>query len=287
MTKRIIIAFFGIPILLFAVLSHWLYNLPFLIFLVLLNGFALNELHHIFSLKNIKINKTYLIFSGIIMILALYLQSSKDIWNAIGMSAYRAASLPLSLFNMIFILSIGIYFISIIFEKDHKDTILKISCFTFGLFYITYLSGYFLILKTMPEGSYYLFLIILLIWLNDSFAYFGGILFGKKKLPIKASPNKTYAGLYCGIIFSIISIFVSEGIFKEYISLSLFQKIFTGFIFGIIVILSDLLESILKRSVGIKDSKGIFPGHGGILDIFDGWFLTIPLFYFYLKFILA
>ncbi len=278
MTKRIIVASFGIPILLFAVLSHWLYNLPCFIFLALLNGFALNELHHIFSLKNIKINKTYLILSGIIMISALYLQSSKEIWNTI---------LPLSLFNMIFILSIGIYFVSIIFEKDHKDAILKISCFTFGLFYITYLSGYFLILKNMPEGSYYLFLIILLIWLNDSFAYFGGMLFGKKKLPIKASPNKTYAGLYCGIIFSIISVFISEGIFSEHISLSLFQKFFIGTFFGIIVILSDLLESILKRSAGIKDSKGLFPGHGGILDIFDGWFLTIPLFYFYLKFILT
>ena len=118
----------------------------------------------------------------------------------------------------------------------------------------------------------------------DAIHYFGGYFFGKKKLPVKASPNKSYAGLFSGILFSIAAVFLSEWIFKIHISFTLFQKIFIGIIFGFIVILSDLLESILKRSVVIKDSRGLFPGHGGVLDIFDGWFLTIPLFYFYIRY---
>ena len=283
MIKRIIVGIVGIPLLLYVILSNFYYCLPFLLFLILLNGLALNEIHYIFSLKNVKINRIYFITCGILMIISLYIQLLEKIC-ATSFILLLTSPLLNHLFNLIFLLSISIYFISLIFNKDYKDVISKISYFIFGLFYISYLSGYFLLLKSMPDGRYFLFLIILLIWSNDTFAYFGGMLFGKKKLKIKASPNKSYAGIYFGIIFSIISVFISELIFKTHISLSLLQKLFIGFVFGIIVILSDLMESVLKRSAGIKDSKSLFPGHGGVLDIFDGWFLTIPLFYFYIIF---
>ena len=189
------------------------------------------------------------------------------------------------LFNLIFILSISIYFINLVFQKDYKDALTKISYFTFGLFYVTYLSSYSLLLKNIPAGQYFLLLIIVLIWCNDTFAYIGGMLFGRKKLKIKASPNKTYAGCISAIIFSIITVFIIELIFKEHISFTLFEKFFIGIVFGSIAILSDLLESVLKRSVSIKDSKSLIPGHGGALDVLDSWFLTIPLFYFYINYI--
>lgn len=271
MLKRIIVAFLGIPLLIFLILSEFLHGLPFLLFLILLNILALNEMYYIFSLKEIKIDRIYLITCGVLMIICLYLQL-----HYLDNMEY--------LFNIVFILSICIYFISLIFQKDYKDAISKIAYFTFGLFYISYLSSYSLLLKSIRCGQYYLFLIITLIWCNDSFAYFGGLLFGNKKLKIKASPNKTYAGLYAGIAFSIIAVFISELIFKEHVSFTLLEKFFIGIVFGVLVILSDLLESVLKRSVSIKDSKNFLPGHGGVLDVFDSWFLTIPLFYFYINY---
>ncbi len=269
MTKRVVIGIIGIPVLLFAILSDVWRNFPFLFFLIVLNSLALNEMHYIFLLKKINLNKLYFLLSGNLIIISLYLGLCYN--NNID---FR---------HFIFMLSIIIYFISLIFKNNYKDALLKISFFTFGLFYISYLSSYFLLLMHLPGGKYYLFLIVLLIWCNDSFAYCFGMLFGRKKLGVKASPEKSYAGVWGGVFASIVSVFISEMIFKEHLSMSFLQKMIIGTSFGIIVILSDLVESVLKRSVSIKDSKSLFPGHGGVLDIFDGWFLTIPLFYYYIK----
>lgn len=271
MVKRITVGVLGIPLLLFVILSPFRNNLPFLLFLLIINSLGLNELYNIFLLKKIKINRIYFISCGIMMVLGLYLQ------------IHYLKNMDFNLFDLIFILSVCIYFISLIIKKDFHDSISRISYFTFGLFYVSYLSGYFLMLKSLPEGSYYLFLIVMLIWFNDSFACFGGLWLGKKKLGLAASPKKSLAGVYSGIIFSIVSVFICELIFREHLTLSLSQKILIGIVFGFIVILSDLMESVLKRSAGIKDSGHLFPGHGGVLDIFDSWFLTIPLFYFYLR----
>ena len=245
MLKRIIVAFISIPLLLFAVLSKFQYGLPLVLLMIIINGLALNEVHYLISLKKIKIDKIYFITCGVLMIISMHLQT------------YYINNMNY-LFNLVFILSIGIYFISLVFQNDYKDVLLTISCFTFGLFYISYLSSYVLLVKNMPEGSYYLLMIVLLIWANDSFAYFGGKFLGKKKLPVKASPNKTYAGVYTGVLFSIGAVFLTCLIFKNHLSITFLQKMAIGIVFGIIVIFSDLLESVLKRSVDIKDSKREF-----------------------------
>lgn len=269
MLKRVFIGAVGLPCLIFIILNEFQQNIFFFLFLLLLNILALNEIHYIFLLKKIVLNKVYFILSGLLMIIGLYIQT------------YYIKT-DIDLLPLVFLLCIVIYFITLIFNLDYKDAVFKIGCFSFGLFYISYLSSYFLKLKTIPSGSYYLFLITSLIWLNDSFAYFIGMFFGKRKLSIKASPNKSYAGVMGGLVFSIIAVFLAELIFPDHISFSFFHKIVLGIIFGIIVVFSDLLESVIKRSVSIKDSKGLLPGHGGVLDIFDGWLITIPLFYYYI-----
>jgi len=270
--KRVLVAIFGIPFIIFCILSKFSNGLFFLLLLLLINFLALNEIYEIFALKNVRIDRPYFIISGEMMLLCLFFQ------------VYYFTKMDY-LFNLVFILSISIYFISLIFQNNYKDALFKISFFTFGLFYITYFLSFSLLLKSLPMGRHYLFLIVLLIWANDSFAYFGGRLFGKRKLKIKASPHKTYAGFFSALIFSILAVFLAELIFKDHLSFTLVEKIAVGIIFGIIAILSDLLESVLKRSVSIKDSKSFLPGHGGVLDVFDSWFLVMPLFYFYIKYL--
>ncbi|MBU1077478.1 MAG: phosphatidate cytidylyltransferase [Spirochaetes bacterium] len=269
MKNRIIIGVIGIPIILFIILSNIVWHIPFLIFLIIFNFLAINEMHHMFSLKGIQIQKEILLVAGLLMILGMYVNISFP-------------EIRLDLRQAIFILAIILYLVLMIFKKDYKAVIPVISAYCFILFYIPYLSSYFLLLRSLPLGKYYLFLIVLLIWCNDSAAYFSGMWLGRKKLNIKASPNKTYAGVYGGLIASVIAVITAGFIFREYIIMSFFQKIIIGVVFGFIVIGSDLVESILKRSVNIKDSKGLLPGHGGILDVFDGWLVTIPLFYFYI-----
>jgi phosphatidate cytidylyltransferase len=159
-----------------------------------------------------------------------------------------------------------------------------LSLYAFGLLYVPFLAGHIFLLKDTGPGRYYLFVIVLFIWFNDTFAYFSGTLFGTKKLPLKASPKKSYAGVAGGLLFSFLSLFLSELILGRMVSFRLAEKVFLALVFGFLVFFSDLVESALKRSVKIKDSGALLPGHGGILDRFDTWLVTIPLFYYLLIF---
>jgi phosphatidate cytidylyltransferase len=116
----------------------------------------------------------------------------------------------------------------------------------------------------------------LLIWTNDSFAYFTGRAFGKRKLFERISPKKTWEGTIGGILFTlllgfIIGAYINKGEVLFWMVSALI--IAPGAIFG------DLLESLFKRSLNIKDSGKILPGHGGVLDRFDAALFTIPFFY--------
>jgi phosphatidate cytidylyltransferase len=143
---------------------------------------------------------------------------------------------------------------------------------------------------TMHEGNYdyriFLALFIYL-WSNDVGAYCFGMMFGRKgkhKLFERISPKKSWEGFLGGIITSLLAAFVLSSVWNERYA---FDKIH-WFVLSVIVSLSgtfgDLAESMLKRSVGVKDSGKIMPGHGGILDRFDSALFAFPfaLTYIYL-----
>lgn len=117
------------------------------------------------------------------------------------------------------------------------------------------------------------------LWMNDTMAYVSGRLFGKTLLWPVVSPSKTWEGSIGGAVFCILLAVVFVRFFPE---LSRIQ--WMGF--AMVVIISgtagDLFESWVKREAGIKDSGRILPGHGGILDRFDSFFLAIPAVCFYL-----
>lgn len=129
--------------------------------------------------------------------------------------------------------------------------------------------------------------VIVSIWLCDSFAYFGGRLMGKTKLFPRVSPNKTWEGAIWGFIAAILTTlafyyFTPMG----KIRLTLQELILLGAIPGIFGQLGDLLESLIKRDTGVKDSSDLIPGHGGMFDRFDSLILVAPIAYFYLRFII-
>jgi phosphatidate cytidylyltransferase len=107
---------------------------------------------------------------------------------------------------------------------------------------------------------------------TDIFAYFAGKNFGGPKLMPSVSPNKTWAGLGGGVAASMIIGFLSSFMFSG----GVFFFIFTSAFLAIVEQSSDLLESRFKRHFGVKDSGNIIPGHGGVLDRFDGMMLVAP-----------
>lgn len=121
----------------------------------------------------------------------------------------------------------------------------------------------------------------LLVWANDSGAYITGSLWGRHKLFPSVSPAKSWEGAVGGFLITIL---VSIASFYYLGILSLKDWIVVGGLVGVLGTYGDLIESMLKRSVNVKDSGKVFPGHGGVLDRFDGVFFSAPAVSCYLLF---
>jgi len=123
----------------------------------------------------------------------------------------------------------------------------------------------------------------IMLWTSDTGAYLAGKKFGKTKLFERISPKKTLEGSFGGAVMVSIVAFVFSRF--DYFDILELQE---WFIFGMLTLIfgtfGDLTESLLKRNIGVKDSGNLLPGHGGVLDRFDGLFLAVPAVYFYLIF---
>ena len=128
-----------------------------------------------------------------------------------------------------------------------------------------------------PESLVYFFM---LIWASDTGAYFAGRAFGKRKLFERVSPKKTWEGFIGGAALSL-----AMAAFLAKISYFPDLKVWLGMSIVAVVMgtYGDLVESLLKRNVGVKDSGSILPGHGGVLDRFDSILLATPFLFVYLK----
>lgn len=123
-------------------------------------------------------------------------------------------------------------------------------------------------------GQGVMMMVVVLIWLNDAFAYMGGSLIGRHKLWPRHSPGKTWEGCAVGLLFSILAaIFVGPLLGGEF---SWYVWLLIAVFCSVIGTLGDLAESMFKRSCGVKDSGTIMPGHGGILDRFDSILAVTP-----------
>ncbi len=120
---------------------------------------------------------------------------------------------------------------------------------------------------------------MLLLWTNDTGAYLVGRAIGRTKLLPAVSPKKTIEGLVGGIVLTLGA---AWGIAQYQDSLNLGEWLTYGAIIALTSTLGDLLESAFKRARGVKDSGSVLPGHGGILDRFDGFFLAVPSVLLYL-----
>ena len=166
--------------------------------------------------------------------------------------------------------------------RNVENPILNISLLVFGAGY-TLLPFYMILaLADLSQKYAYIFPLALgmylLIWTNDTFAYLSGRLFGKRPLFSRISPKKTWEGTIGGLLFTLLIGYV---LFLTTNELPLTFWIVSALIVAPAAIVGDLLESLFKRSVGVKDSGALLPGHGGILDRFDAVLFTVPFYYFW------
>lgn len=201
---------------------------------------------------------------------------------------YIEGEIPNILYKFIGIASI-VWFISIPLLKSYpKNTAWhnnKITNSIIGLLMLLPFLQCLLILRAenymvdKNTGAYLVIAVMALVWFADSGAYFAGRAFGKHKMLENVSPKKTMEGLYGGLALAVIGllIFAKYDLYASYQD-NITALIIAGSISIIFSVIGDLVESMFKRIVGIKDSGKIFPGHGGMLDRIDSQLAAMPIF---------
>lgn len=181
--------------------------------------------------------------------------------------------------NIGFSFTLSIILSLIIYLFSNSVSLEDVGVTFIGILYIPFLFSYINDL----EGSIYIWLIFIISFGTDTFAYFGGRFFGKRKLWPEVSPKKTIEGSISGILGSTLLTLIFAIYTKED---SIFLLIVLSIIISVFSQIGDLIASKIKRSVKIKDYGYIMPGHGGVLDRFDSIILSAPLIYYYISYIL-
>jgi len=173
-----------------------------------------------------------------------------------------------------------VYTVAIYLKRGRPDRVLANTALTLlGALYVGYLMSYVLRLRALQGGPAPALLVIFSVWAADSAAYFVGLAAGRRKLLPRVSPNKSVEGAAGGVTAGILAGLICGGAFR----VPLPMAAAVGGVCALVSVLGDLWESAIKREVGVKDAGGILPGHGGILDRFDGLLFAMVVGYFMMR----
>ena len=231
------------------------------LFVILLSSICFLVLFELDKMVGIKITKVHF-FKNLLLQLSLYI-----------FLIFKLKDINFSLFVDYDIFLSSSLLINFYFYNKYNNHIL----FIYSNFILI---SFFLLLEIlfMSDGLNLFLYIVLLITAMDVFAYIGGKLLGKIKIVPKISNGKTVEGTLIGLIFTV-SI---ASLIRDLVNLDVYLSMLVGFFIGVLSFLGDILESTVKRSVGVKDSGNLIPGHGGLMDRLDGYIIVLPVFYTFL-----
>lgn len=239
------------------------------------------------------------VFFGLIALISLYEfyknSKIKQIFTqnilgfALAITVYLSFALKAFQLNNIYpiALSLLLTFLIFIFELYNKkgNPFTNIGYTILGIVYIVIPMGLtnYIVNPTLNPNTFIPILLLsvfILAWSNDTFAYMVGVKFGKNRLFERISPKKSWEGFFGGFI----AVQIASIILYKFTNTPLFfyDWMIIGAIVSIIGTYGDLVESMFKREIGVKDSGNLLPGHGGFLDRFDIMFFTIPFVFTYL-----
>jgi len=144
-----------------------------------------------------------------------------------------------------------------------------------GGLYLGWAGAYFISLRELPEGLWWLLVVLPAVWLADTAAFFVGTRWGRHRLAPRLSPKKSWEGFWAGVVFSPILTALLAWLWQfaagPATAITPWRAAIVALILSLLTPLGDLGESMLKRQFGVKDSSHILPGHGGVLDRIDSW----------------
>ena len=224
------------------------------------------------------------------------------LWEWIGLNKQ-------SIYVKIFLCLLFVFSFLFLKNLENKFLIYEYLIF-FGLLFWLFLSPYFVYRQLIPlkfaslfiayfcclasvvslniileKGLLFLLSVFFIAWIADTAAFIFGSFFGKKKLAVQISPNKTWEGVFGALIVSLfltfIFVFLNFGWYALILEMyGLFFLVILNLLVTIVSIYADLFQSLLKRNCGVKDSGRILPGHGGFFDRFDALISTTPIIAF-------
>lgn len=270
LTQRLITAFVGAAVIVTCILyGSWTYFALFF-FICLM---TLREFYLLAGLDGMVVQKTFGTFSGLVIFSLSYLIEA----NVISWRYYF----------LIFPLLSCIYLIKL-YKKFERKPFTNIAYTFLGIFYVA-VPFALLNIATFENQEYdyqIIFGCLFILWASDTGAYFAGTLFGKRKLFERISPKKSWEGFFGGAFLAMVFAYGLPYFFSA-IGHEPSIRSWQWMVIGALIIFGgtygDLVESLLKRSIEIKDSGTSLPGHGGFLDRFDGLLISAPFIVAFLE----
>ncbi|MFC4456493.1 phosphatidate cytidylyltransferase [Deinococcus sonorensis] len=267
LSSRVLTAVVGFALVVVAVYFGWITLLPALLAVGLV---SLHEYIRMLDRRDIDVRRGSLYVFGAALLIASLPGLPAPPWAG---GSWREVVLGFATF----------YFLVIEVVNPGERPLERIVYSLFGLVYIPWLLGYFLLLRYTPnadEGLLYFALPLLATFATDIGAYFVGFFFGRRKLAPEVSPGKTVEGAIGGLLTSFLLVLA-------FTRLAGIWSLLDAFLYAALVAsasqLGDLSESLLKRALGAKDSGNSLPGHGGMLDRLDSLLFAVPITYLFLQ----
>lgn len=179
---------------------------------------------------------------------------------------------------------LGMTYHLVSYERGRDQAGTDFSVSIAGILYIGWLGAYFISLRGLPEGMWWVLVVLAGVMFADSGAYFIGKGFGQHLLSPRLSPKKTWEGYFGGIIVGLILTTLLAYLIRLSVgtdsSITPLRGALVGLVMGVVPTLGDLGESLIKRQMGVKDSGSILPGHGGAFDRIDSWLWAVAIGYY-------
>lgn len=257
-----------ISIVIASILIH---SYTFLIVFTLLCGWAVAEFQQLTNLqKGVKVNIWLGAGGGALLFLSSHLYASSEVFNYPWL--YAA-----------YIAYVIIAFLWELFRKA-ENPVNNWAYFILGQVYVALpFSLLNFILFAVGYQPVLLLSVFIIIWVNDTVAYLFGVTLGKHRLFARISPKKSWEGFIGGALGTLATGYIFSLLIPE---VSLLHWLILAEIIIVFGTLGDLMESLLKRTLSVKDSGNAIPGHGGLLDRFDSMLLAAPAVFIYLTLLL-
>lgn len=255
MKTRILTALVGIPIVLLCIFgpTPLMYLFGFVMML------ALN--YELANMQGESMQRSFLVFSLFNM--------------AVALGCYTFVTQEL---GFIIVLINGLVMAETVFTYP-KVALPEMMYLAFVNIYCTWLPLHMISLRLLPQGSWMLMSVFIMVWVCDSGAYFTGYFLGKHKMAPHLSPKKTIEGGVGGVLLTVVAALIIQRFLP--IAPNMLNAVIVALLVAFGAIVGDLFESYLKRSFGVKDSGNILPGHGGFADRFDSFLMVAPLCFYY------